>query len=80
MSVGGWDTEADNTRRLLAERDPAGYIDALLADGEPDTAWAAAATGEHELLALDPETTGYVVDAPTTVSLPIEDVIRAVPA
>lgn len=49
VTVGGWDTEVDNARRVLAERDLAGYIDALLADGEPDSAWAAAIAGEHEL-------------------------------
>ncbi|MCB0977477.1 MAG: hypothetical protein KDB02_08460 [Acidimicrobiales bacterium] len=32
------------------------------------------------VIALDPNTTGYVVDEPTTVSLPIEDVRRAVAA
>jgi hypothetical protein len=32
------------------------------------------------VIALDPDTTGYVVDEPTTVSLPIEDVRRAVAA
>ncbi|MGB3411589.1 MAG: hypothetical protein WBA45_10350 [Microthrixaceae bacterium] len=32
------------------------------------------------VIALDPEVTGYVVDEPTTVSLPIEDVRRAIAA
>ena len=32
------------------------------------------------VIALDPEGTGYVVDEPTTVSPPIEDVLRAVAA
>lgn len=48
-AVGGWETEVANARRVLAERDPAGYIDALLADGEPDAAWAAGVSGAHEL-------------------------------
>jgi len=32
------------------------------------------------VIALDPDMAGYVVDEPTTVSLPIEDVRRAVAA
>lgn len=32
------------------------------------------------VVALDPETTGYVVDEPTTVSLPIEEIRRIVAA
>jgi hypothetical protein len=32
------------------------------------------------VIALDPETSGYVVDEPTTVSLPIADVRKAVAA
>lgn len=35
---------------------------------------------QQVVIALDPEVTGYVVDEPTTVSLPIEDVRRAVAA
>lgn len=42
-STGSWDAEMGTARSILAERDPAGHIDALLADGEPDEAWAAAA-------------------------------------
>ncbi len=41
---GGWDAEVGRARAVLAERDPAGLIDALLADGEPDEAWGVAAT------------------------------------
>lgn len=32
------------------------------------------------VIALDPERSGYVVDEPTTVSLPLEEVHRAVAA
>ena len=32
------------------------------------------------VIAVDPDTTGYVVDEPTTVSLPIEDVRLAIAA
>jgi len=32
------------------------------------------------VIALEPDTSGYVVDEPTTVSLPIDDVRRAVAA
>jgi hypothetical protein len=32
------------------------------------------------VIALDPDKTGYVIDEPTTVSRPIEDVRRAVAA
>lgn len=38
-------------RAVLADRDPAGHIEALLADGEGDEAWAAATTGSHEIQA-----------------------------
>lgn len=34
----------------------------------------------HVVIELSPELSGYVVDQPTTVSLPIEDVRRAVAA
>jgi uncharacterized Zn finger protein len=44
-----WDAEVARARAVLAERDPVGYIDALLADGEPDEAWTAATTGDHEI-------------------------------
>ena len=30
------------------------------------------------VMALDPDATGYVVDEPTTVSLPLEDIRRSV--
>ncbi|MGB6056780.1 MAG: hypothetical protein WBF71_00845 [Microthrixaceae bacterium] len=35
---------------------------------------------QQVVIALSPEVTGYVVDEPTTVSLPIEDVRRSVAA
>lgn len=47
--TGAWDAEVGRARAVLAERGPVGYIDALLADGEPDKAWAAATTGGHEV-------------------------------
>jgi hypothetical protein len=39
---GRWDSERPAARQLLEARDPGGYIDALLGDGEPPAAWAAA--------------------------------------
>src|SRR5688572_21590723 len=50
-TVDAWAAEVDRARAVLAERDPAGYIDALLADGEADEAWAAAVTGHREIQA-----------------------------
>lgn len=50
-AVDAWDVEVAQARAVLAERDPAGYVDALLADGEPDEAWAVAVTGDHEIQA-----------------------------
>jgi uncharacterized Zn finger protein len=49
-SAGTWGDEIDAARALLAERDPAGLVEALLADGEAEAAWAVAAGGDHELL------------------------------
>ncbi len=46
---GTWDAERAAARAVLADRDQAGFIDALLADGEPDEAWAAATTASREL-------------------------------
>lgn len=37
-----WEAERPSARELLAERDPGGLIDVLLADGEPEAAWVAA--------------------------------------
>lgn len=48
---GTWDSEVGQARAVLAERDPAGLINALLADGEPDEAWDVATAGDRELLA-----------------------------
>jgi hypothetical protein len=50
-AVDAWAAEVARARTVLAERDPAGYIDALLADGEADEAWAVVATGGHEIQA-----------------------------
>ena len=44
-----WDAEIAAARAVLAERDTAGLIDALLADGETDEAWHAATSGDHQL-------------------------------
>lgn len=40
-----WDAEIDRARALLAEANPSGYIDALLAEGDTLEAWAAASAG-----------------------------------
>ncbi len=40
--VGGWDGGRDAARTVLAESDRGGFVDALLADGDSDTAWNAA--------------------------------------
>ncbi len=50
-AVDSWVIEVAYARAVLAERDPAGYIDALLADGEADEAWVAATAGGHEIQA-----------------------------
>jgi hypothetical protein len=47
--AGAWDAEVARARAVLAERDPVGYIDALLADGECDEAWTAATIGDDEV-------------------------------
>jgi len=50
-AVDAWGVEVERVRVLLAERDPTGHIDALLADGEADEAWTVAATGAGEIRA-----------------------------
>jgi hypothetical protein len=50
-AVDSWAVEVDRARAVLADRDPAGHIDALLADGEADEAWAVAVTGAREIQA-----------------------------
>jgi hypothetical protein len=50
-AIDAWAAEVARARAVLAERDPAGYIDALLADREADEAWAVATTGDHEIQA-----------------------------
>lgn len=50
-AIDAWDTEEARARDVLAQRDRTGYIDALLADGDPDDAWAVAVTGDHEIQA-----------------------------
>ena len=44
-----WGGEVEPARDVLAERDPAGRIDALLADGEPDRAWNTASATDRDL-------------------------------
>ena len=44
-----WGGEVEPARAVLAERDPAGRIDALLADGEPDRAWNTASATDRDL-------------------------------
>jgi uncharacterized Zn finger protein len=44
-----WEAERIRARTVLADRDTAGLIDALLADGEPDAAWAVAVATNREL-------------------------------
>ncbi len=39
---GRWESERDDARAVLAQRDRAGFVDALLADCDTDEAWAAA--------------------------------------
>ena len=41
-SIGVWDRELAGARTALRARDVGGLVDALLADGDPDAAWAAA--------------------------------------
>ena len=43
--VGRWDDERATARSALAARDQGGLVDALLADGDTDDAWAAATSG-----------------------------------
>jgi len=47
-----WDAERSRARAVLGERDPAGLIDALLADGEAAQAWALATSAGHEIGAV----------------------------
>jgi len=44
-----WDAEIAPARALLAERDPAGLIDALLADGDAGEAWNVATAGDGDV-------------------------------
>ncbi len=43
---GGWDSERDAARDVLAARDPGGFVDVLLSDGDVDQAWTVATDGE----------------------------------
>ena len=42
-STGAWPAEQDNVREVLADRDIGGLVDVLLADGDIEAAWDAAA-------------------------------------
>jgi hypothetical protein len=44
-----WDAEIAPARARLAERDPSGLVDALLADGAADEAWDVATASDREL-------------------------------
>jgi hypothetical protein len=44
-----WGAEMDSARARLAERDQEGFIDALLADGEPDEAWDVATASDGDV-------------------------------
>lgn len=44
-----WDAAIAPARARLAERDPAGLVDALLADGDADEAWDVATAGDREI-------------------------------
>ncbi len=46
---GTWEAEIGSARAALGERDHAGLIDVLLADGESEQAWNTATAGEDEL-------------------------------
>ncbi len=48
-STDTWTTEVGPARAVLGDRDPAGLIDALLADGEPDEAWEVATDGDLDV-------------------------------
>jgi len=48
-ATGSWGTEIESARAVLATRDPAGLIDALLADGDADRAWQTATSTDREL-------------------------------
>jgi hypothetical protein len=47
-----WDAEIAPARALLAERDPAGLVDALLADGDADEAWDVSTAGDREISSM----------------------------
>ncbi|MGH8776998.1 MAG: hypothetical protein ACRDWI_18240 [Jiangellaceae bacterium] len=48
-STDTWEAEVGPARAALAERNPAGLIDTLIADGEPDEAWSVATACDREL-------------------------------
>jgi hypothetical protein len=48
-ATGTWAAEIADARAVLAARDPAGLIDALLTDGDADLAWQAASAGNQHL-------------------------------
>lgn len=48
-TINTWAVEVDRARDVLAEHDPPGYIDALLADRDVEVAWSVATIGDQEL-------------------------------
>jgi len=48
-AVDTWDTEIASARAVLSDRDPAGLVNALLADGDRDEAWRAATSSTRQL-------------------------------
>lgn len=48
--IGGWPNEREAARAVLGTRDCGGLVDALLADGDIDAAWAAAADADTEAI------------------------------
>jgi uncharacterized Zn finger protein len=49
VSADAWPAEQTNAREVLAARDVGGLVDALLADGDIDTAWDAASGAKADL-------------------------------
>jgi uncharacterized Zn finger protein len=48
VAVGVWDDEQPAARSVLATRDRGGLVDALLADGDAQQAWAVATSGDWD--------------------------------
>jgi hypothetical protein len=52
-ALDAWPVERDAARETLHRADPRGFVNALLADGEPGLAWSAAVAAPPESLGLD---------------------------